>query len=157
MEVARPEAAEAGAVAPAAPQWVIFVCSGQCLAVALDRIREILTPRPFTRLPGAGPGTAGLIAVRSRIVTAYDLGIVRGLAPSAAAPDHRILLVDDGSRVTGLIVDEVLAVAALEEGASGADPTPADACGASTWEGRSVTLLELERVLTRARHDGISN
>lgn len=153
MEVAGPEAAEAGTVAPAAPQWVVFVCSGQCLAVALDRIREILTPRPFTRLPGSRPDTAGLIAVRSRIVTAYDLGVLLGLAPSAAAPDHRILLADDAGRVTGLLVDEVLAVAALEESASGAGAAPADACGVSTWEGRTVTLLELERVLALARND----
>jgi chemotaxis signal transduction protein len=149
MEAARSDAAEAGTIAPAAPQWVIFVCSGTCLAIELERVQEILTPRPFTRLPGAGAAAAGLVAVRSRIITTYDLGLALGLSAAATCPDHRILLVEDGVRVTGLVVDEVLAVAPLlEEGAPSAAGV-ALARAASTWDRRRVALLDVGRVLER--------
>lgn len=149
MDGESPAAAEAGTLAPPAPQWVIFSCGGKCLGLALERVQEILTPRPFTRLPGARADAAGLIGVRSRIVTAYDLGALLGGTASAAGPNHRILLVEDGERVSGLIVDEVLAVAGLEIDDNQATYAPELALGTGAWDERAVTLLDVERVLER--------
>ncbi|HSJ16362.1 MAG TPA: chemotaxis protein CheW [Longimicrobiales bacterium] len=149
MEVETPDAAEAGIPAHAAPQRVIFVCSGACLGLALERVQEILRPRPFTRLPGSAPHTAGLIGVRGRIITAYDLGVLLGLAPAAAQADHRILLVENGSRVIGLVVDDVLAVGGLEERPGGGSVAGELALGVSAWDGRSVVVLDARRLVER--------
>lgn len=107
-------AAEVGAYAPSAPEWVVFACSAHLFAFPLAHVREILTPRPFTRLPGAGAGVCGLIGLRGRVVTVLDLGIILGVQPAAAGADHRLLLVDCGTRRVGIVVDEVVVIARAE-------------------------------------------
>jgi chemotaxis signal transduction protein len=129
-------AAEAGAYAPSAPEWVVFSCSAHLFAFPLEHVREILTPRPFTRLPGAGPGVCGLIGLRGRALTVLDLGVILGLQPATAAPDHRLLLVECGVRRIGVAVDEVVVIAraALDNGVvrgAGAGGPPAEALPAA--------------------------
>lgn len=147
MEHDSPAAAEAGTATPASAQWLIFACSDHRFAVPLARIREIVTPRPFTRLPGSGGAVAGLIGVRSRVITAYDVGLALGRKRATLAPDHRVLLADVARRTLGLVVEEVCAVAALplEPVATGAL-----VIGSAEWDGTAVAALDLELLLERA-------
>ena len=71
---------------------------------------EILTPQPFTRLPGTGPEICGLVAVHGRMTAVVDLGVVLGLRAAAAYSDHRLLVVEVGKRQVGVVVEEVAAV-----------------------------------------------
>ena len=93
--------------APAGPQWVVLLCDDVRLAVPLVRVHEILTPRPFTRLPGCGPEVCGLIGVRGRVSTVFDVGILLGRARSSEVPDHRLLLLEWRGRRVGLAVDAI--------------------------------------------------
>jgi purine-binding chemotaxis protein CheW len=102
--------ADAASALPTA-RWVMFVCDGQRFGIRLDQVSEIVPPRPFTRLPGAGPAICGLIGLRGRVVTVVDAGTVLGMRASASLPDHRLLLLELGSRRIGLAVEEVTAVA----------------------------------------------
>ena len=147
MEHDSTAAAEAGTAATAYPQWVVFTCSDHRYAVPLDRVREIVTPRPFTRLPGSEGAVAGLIAVRGRVITAYDAGLALGLHRAVAAPDHRILLVDVAGRVAALVVEDVCAVAGLPLEPVG---TGALVIGSAEWDGAPVEALDLEHLLERA-------
>jgi chemotaxis signal transduction protein len=103
-------AAEAGTHGPAAPQWVVFVCGGRRFGFPLEHVREILTPTPFTRLPGAGPAVCGLISLRGRLLTVLDAGVILHGAASVGAPDHRVLVLDVGGRRIGAAVDGIVAV-----------------------------------------------
>jgi purine-binding chemotaxis protein CheW len=103
--------AEAGTHAPAALPWVVFSCDGGRYGVLLDRVCEILAPRPFTRLPGAGPEVCGLVGVRGRVVTVFDMGAVLGLRSAAPLPDHRMLLMDLGPRRIGAVVEDIVDIA----------------------------------------------
>jgi purine-binding chemotaxis protein CheW len=103
-------AAEAGSYAPPEPQWVVFLCDGRPFGFPLERVTEIMTPRPFTRLPGAGGEVCGLIGVRGRIVTVIDLGVVLGNREAATNVNHRLLLLDLGARRIAAAVDDVLAI-----------------------------------------------
>lgn len=115
--------AEAGTHVPAALPWVVFSCEGRQYGVPLECVSEIITPRPFTRLPGAGPEVCGLAGVRGRVVTVFDLGAVLGLRCAATFPDHRLLLLDLGLRRIGAAVEEVVDIAPArverEAGAAG--------------------------------------
>lgn len=104
--------AEAGTGAPAATQWVVFRCADRRFGVPLESVTEIITPRPFTRLPGAGAEVCGLVGVRGRVVTVLDMGILLGLPASRLVADHRLLLLDVTGRRLGAAVDDVVAVAA---------------------------------------------
>jgi purine-binding chemotaxis protein CheW len=128
--VADSVATEAGSTASTEPQWVLFICDGQPFGFPLERVTEIMTPRPVTRLPGAVPAVCGLVGVRGHVVTAIDLRAVLGGRAAAARTDDRLLLVDLGPRRVAVLVDDVLAIepAALQpangEAAAG---VPADA------------------------------
>lgn len=103
-------AAEAGADAPAATQWVVFRCAGRRFGVPLARVTEIIVPQPFTRLPGADAAVCGLVGVRGRVVTVLDFGVLLGVRSSGAQPDHRLLLLDLEGRRIGAAVDDVVEI-----------------------------------------------
>lgn len=93
------------------PEWLIVVCGGERYAVPLLQVQEILVPQPFTRLPGCGPEVCGLIGLRGRIVTVFDIGAALGLRPAREARDQRILLLERGGGTVAGVVDEVVSVA----------------------------------------------
>lgn len=99
------------AVPQATPEWVVFGCDRHRFAIALHRIREILLPRPFTRLPGCGPEVCGLLGLRGRVITVVDLGVALGLRPAATHSNSRLLLLEYGERLVAGAVEEVVAVA----------------------------------------------
>lgn len=76
---------------------------------SIDAVREIVPHRRATRLPGAPPSVQGLINLRGTIVTVVDLAMWLG-SERPAPTDGSIVLVDHGSRVAGIAVDEVLDV-----------------------------------------------
>jgi purine-binding chemotaxis protein CheW len=75
----------------------------------IDAVREIVPCRRATRLPGAPPSVQGVINLRGTIVTVVDLALWLG-GDRAAARDGSIVLIDHGTRVAGVAVDEVLDV-----------------------------------------------
>ncbi|MBR9990537.1 MAG: chemotaxis protein CheW [Gemmatimonadetes bacterium] len=91
--------------------WVVFSCDGRRYGVPLDFVREITAARPYTRLPGAGAAVCGLAGVRGRVVTVFDMGAVLGLRSATTLPDHRLLLMDLGSRRIGAAVEDVVDIA----------------------------------------------
>jgi purine-binding chemotaxis protein CheW len=104
-------AAEAGMPAPAATPWVVFRCADGHYGVPLDQVSEILSPRPFTRLPGTGPEVCGLVALRGRVITVFDLGVILGLRGAASLPEHRLLLFQHDARRIGAAVEDVVDIA----------------------------------------------
>jgi purine-binding chemotaxis protein CheW len=100
----------------AAQRTLLFRAGDRTFGCGIDAVREIVPQRRATRLPGAPPSVQGLINLRGTIVTVVDLSLWLGAARPAAA-DGSIVLVDHGSRVAGVAVDEVLDVqmVALED------------------------------------------
>jgi two-component system, chemotaxis family, chemotaxis protein CheV len=103
-------------VEPVAQRTLLFRAGDRTFGCVIDAVREIVPQRRATRLPGAPPSVQGLINLRGTIVTVVDLPLWLGGARPASA-DGSIVLVEHGSRVAGLAVDEVLdvQVVALED------------------------------------------
>lgn len=126
-------------------QWVVFVCSGTRYGIPLASVAEILAPLPYTRVPGAAEGVAGLAGIRGAIVPVLDLGVVLGQGCSVALEDHRLLVLEAGGRTAAAAVDEVRAV-------SGALLVPSSE-QAGWWAGSAhddegaFSVLEPERLL----------
>lgn len=99
---------------PDASQWVVFRCEGRPFGFPLERVSEIITPRPFTRLPGTGPEVCGLVGIRGRVMTVLDLGVLLGLRPAAAQDDHRLLVLDMKRLRMGVVAEEVVAVVSAQ-------------------------------------------
>lgn len=143
-------AADAEISVPAGPQWVVFACDDIRLAVLLERVREIITPRPFTRLPGCGPEVSGLVGLRGRVITVFDFGALLGKRPATETADHRILLVEREERVLGLAVDAVVQIApAMTEPITTSElPIPDDALiGMGVLGDHSFVAIDAQRLL----------
>jgi purine-binding chemotaxis protein CheW len=100
----------------AAARTLLFRVAGSVYGCDIDAVREIITYRRATRLPGAPPYVQGLINLRGTIVTVLDLGTrLDRDRPLIRDPGSSIILVEHGARVVGVAVDEVLDVQAIAE------------------------------------------
>ncbi len=128
---------------------MVFRLADRVYGIELATVREIIPQRPATRLPGAPPFVAGLINVRGTIVTVIDLAW--RLAGRAAAAGGSVILVDHGTKVVGLAVDEVLDVQRVADGSLSAATEATTALGLVSAFGRLdhavVALLEVQDIL----------
>ena len=95
-------------------RMVLFVVGEHRFAVPIERIREIIPNRPYTPLPGSGAHVCGLINLRGRIVTVFDLGARLELPPARAHPDHSIVIVEHRGKLVGMAVEEVARIVSVE-------------------------------------------
>lgn len=68
-----------------------------------------------THVPGAPAHVAGLVQVRGRVIPVVDLRTRFGLPPMERTIDHRVVIVQVGARVAGLLVDHAREVLQLDE------------------------------------------
>ena len=68
-----------------------------------------------THVPGAPSYVAGLVQVRGRVVPVVDLRKRFGLPPTEHALAHRVVVVQLGARVAGLLVDSAREVIHLDD------------------------------------------
>lgn len=105
-----PSSAAERASTTAVSQWVVFACGEYWFGLPLERTREILPPRPITRLPGCGPEVCGLVGIRGRVVTVFDFGVIIGGQSALQNPEHRMLVLIVRGRRVAALVDEIIAV-----------------------------------------------
>ena len=105
------EAAKVEAAPTDVLELLTFHIAGEQYAVDIERIVEIVTPKPLTRIPNADASIVGIISLRGTIVTLVD---VRGKLrhPPAGEPtaDTRIVVIDFHGETVGFVVDRVLRV-----------------------------------------------
>jgi purine-binding chemotaxis protein CheW len=136
---------------PLAQRTLLFRAGARTFGCSIDSVREIVPHRRATRLPGAPPSVQGLINLRGTIVTVVDLALWLG-GDRPASMDGSIVLVDHGSRVAGMAVDEVLDVQMVAPDSVAG--TIDDRSGAVRGMGRLgdtvVILLDITSVIKQA-------
>lgn len=85
---------------------VAFRCGGQDWAVALERVERVLGATGMLALPDPRPGVAGLLYRDGDAVTV--------LSPLGAGPPGQVLVLEDGGRTVGLLVDQVTGIRRVE-------------------------------------------
>jgi purine-binding chemotaxis protein CheW len=92
-------------------EYLAFTLGSEAFAVPIGNIVEILKPLPITEVPRANPEVVGVMSVRGRLVTVVDLKRRFHVARTFTMDrKSRILLVDAGGELLGLLVDQVLQV-----------------------------------------------
>lgn len=133
-------------------EYVSFSLAGEAYAVPIAHIAEILKPLPITPVPRAPRVVIGVMTVRGRLVTVFDLRRRLRLPESPLDQRSRILITDTGDERIGLLVDEVMQVHRLAEteiearDVLGGDPDPYIA-GIGRPEGALLILLDLRPIL----------
>ena len=78
-----------------------------------EAVREIVGILPPTRLPGAPAHVRGVVNLRGQLLTVVDLGHRLAGAPTGAT-DGSMVVVQEGDRFLGVLVDDVPDVQAVE-------------------------------------------
>jgi purine-binding chemotaxis protein CheW len=135
-------------------ELLTFIMAREQYAVDIERIIEIVTPRPVTRIPNADPSVLGIISLRGTIVTLVD--VRRKLRHDAAVSedaDTRVVVIDYRNEMIGFVVDRVLRV--VKAAADDIEPHPVvhateldeSVRGVFRAGGALTILLDLDKLL----------
>jgi len=92
-----------------------FKLASETYALPLAGVQEILKPPRITRVPRAAHEILGIVSVRGRVTTVIDLRRRLRVREAPFNKNTRVLLIDAGKEVLGLLVDAVLQVYRLYE------------------------------------------
>jgi purine-binding chemotaxis protein CheW len=139
---------------------VLFKVAGTAYVLPASDVLQMESFTGATRVPGTPAHVAGLVQIRGRVVPVVDLRARFGLPAAEPVLDTRVVVVKQGERVVGLIVDsarEVLAIAPeafrpppeiVAEQASGFVKAVAQVGG------RLVMLIDCDRVIGEEKLHG---
>ena len=137
-------------------QLVVFQLGAEFYGVDIARVHEIIRLQTITRVPRAPAFVEGVINLRGKVIPVVDLRRRFGLESSEHTRASRIVVVEIGDNVVGVIVDGVSEVLRVT-GASVEPPSPVVAGieseyihGIAKLDDRLVILLDLDRVLALA-------
>lgn len=96
-------------------EYLAFKLGGETYALPLAGVQEILKPPRITRVPRASHEILGIVSVRGRVTTVIDLRRRLRVPEMPLDKNTRVLLVEAGDEVLGVLVDAVLQVYRLYE------------------------------------------
>ncbi len=85
-----------------------FQLAGVRFVAPLGEASEILTLPRTTRLPAVRPSVLGVANVRGRLLPIHDLHRYFDLTPTTPRSQWRVLVVEDGDFLAGLLVEQAL-------------------------------------------------
>ena len=136
-------------------QLVIFQLGGEEFGVEIMQVQEIIRMPEITRIPQSPVYVEGVINLRGKIIVVINLDTRFDLNSKELDDDSRIIIVEVGDNVVGMVVDSVSEVLRLST--SNVEPAPeiisakikADYLkGVGKLDDRLLILLDLERVLS---------
>jgi len=135
-------------------ELIAFRIGDQEFCVDIMQVREIRGWTQATALPHTPEYMKGVINLRGAVLPIVDLGSRLGLAPTSdPSARHVIMVINQGARTLGLLVDAVSDIIDVTEDM--VQPTPDVACdqvkafvkGLFAIDGRMISLISLDRVL----------
>lgn len=109
-ERSRPNLEEAGI-----REFLAFIVGTEKFALPLSCVREILKVPSVTPVPRAPREVLGIVSVRGQVTTLIDLRQRLKVQVAPLSPRTRVLLVDQGDEILGLLCDRVDQVHRLSE------------------------------------------
>ena len=136
-------------------QLVVFQLDAELYGVEISRVHEIIRLQSITRVPRAPAFVEGVINLRGKVIPVVDLRRRFGLPTADHTRASRIVVVEIGDQVVGVIVDGVSEVLRVNPSIV-EPPSPVVAGidseylhGIAKLPERLVILLDLDRVLAR--------
>mgnify|MGYP005839027493 FL=1 len=142
-------------------QVVVFSLAEELYGLDISRVQGIIKMPEVTRVPRAAEFVEGVINLRGEIVPIIDLRKRFGLRQQENGVDTRIINVEMGDHLVGLIVDAVEEVLNIPSDVIEPPPdlvTTVDSAylrGIAKLEERLVILLDLDRVLSTTEQQAI--
>lgn len=96
-------------------EFLAFLLGPEAYALPLSCVREIMRVPVITEVPRAPHEVLGIVSVRGQVTTLLDLRRKLKVAEASIGMRTRVLLVDQGDEILGLLCDRVLQVHRLSE------------------------------------------
>jgi purine-binding chemotaxis protein CheW len=93
---------------------VLFEVAGTEYVLPASDVLQMETYEGATEVPGALPHVVGIVQIRGQVIPIVDVRTRFGLEPAKVGGDRRIVVVQQGSRIVGLLVDRAREVIHLE-------------------------------------------
>ncbi len=138
-------------------EFLCFSVAAEKYAVNIMEIKEIIKPREVTEVPRVPSFVAGVLSLRGIIIPVFDMQKRLGHA-SKESSRARIIVVNKGEEICGILVDEVTQVVRIS--ATAIEPPPAVlegidrdlVNGIGRFDGQMLILLNLGQVLDLNLH-----
>jgi len=132
-----------------------FYLNSEEYALDISQVQEIIRTGGWTRVPNAPGHIKGVINLRGRIIPIVDPKVRMNLALRGLTKSSRIMVVEVGGKIIGILVDGVSQVLRLPTGV--VEPAPDEVCeadkgfitGVGKLGGRLIILLDLAKVIGR--------
>jgi chemotaxis signal transduction protein len=136
---------------------VCFELRRQELAFSIADVRETLPLLPISHVFLTPPWLAGIFSLRGEIVPAIDLAVVLGLSRAVVSDDARIVVVEHGAKVAGILAERLCELRTIDESTIEAPPAGLSPEVAAILRGivatptGTVRILDLEALLSTER------
>ncbi|PCS22010.1 chemotaxis protein CheW [Candidatus Enterovibrio escicola] len=135
-------------------QWVTFQLENETYGINVMQVREVLRYSEIAPVPGAPDYVHGIINLRGNVVTVIDTRSRFGLIQGELSDNTRVIVIEAGSQVIGIMVDSVAEVVYLKT--SEIDTTPSVGTdesakfiqGVSNRNGNLLILVDLNKLLS---------
>jgi purine-binding chemotaxis protein CheW len=136
-----------------AAQYVTFFLDKEEYALPIAQVQEINRVGEITKVPNAPPHVMGVINLRGKIVPVIELKKRLKIGDTAIGRDSRIVVIEAGTKVLGLMVDRVAQVIHLK--AAQIEDTPEEVVlkaenyvkSVGKIGDRMIILLELDKLI----------
>lgn len=135
-------------------QWVTFCLANETYCINVMDVQEVLRYTEISRVPGAPSYVLGIINLRGKVVTVMDTRQRFGLPPAEVNEDTRIVIIESGKQVIGILVDGVAEVVYLRQSEIesppkvGGDEATNFIHGVSNKNDKLLILVDLSRMLS---------
>ncbi len=96
-------------------QWVTFSLADETYGIEVMSVQEVLPMSEIAPVPGAPPYVLGIINLRGNVVTVIDTRMRFGLDSRESDQTSRILVIETGNNIAGILVDSVAEVINVSE------------------------------------------
>jgi len=135
-------------------QWVTFKLADEVYGINVMQVREVLRPTTIAPVPGAPKYVLGIINLRGSVVTVIDTRDRFGLCSEPITDNSRIVIIETGKSVIGMLVDAVAEVVYIRESEIEQAPNVGNEESSRFIQGvcykseRLLILVDLNRVLS---------
>jgi purine-binding chemotaxis protein CheW len=124
-------------------EFVSITIAGQLFGIPVLQVQDVLGPQRITRIPLAPAEVAGSLNLRGHIVTAVDLRTRLRLPPLPDGQQGMSVVVEHGSELYSLIVDQVGEVLSLGDADLERNPATLD----NVWREVAAGIYRLDKAL----------
>jgi purine-binding chemotaxis protein CheW len=135
-------------------QLVTYQLNNETYGIDVMEVQEILRVSEIAPVPGGASYVLGIINLRGNVVTVIDTRTRFGLMSKEPDDSSRIIIIESGDTVLGIMVDSVAEVADIPESSIdsapnvGNDETSKYIQGVASYQDNLLIVIDINRLLS---------